>query len=174
MGGMRRVGALTIAAVLGLGLGACGDDGDDDAAQDDTSDQAGTTQDDSSSGDAPEDFDFTGECAGLAEAFANANNASSSAFTGEDADLEQAAEFFDEAAENAPDEIRGDFEVFAEAYGDFVRAMAESDIDFSDPESIEAADMEEFAAIGEAFSSPEVQEASNNIQTYMAENCSAG
>ena len=33
MGGMRRVGALTIAAVLGLGLAACGDDGDDDPAE---------------------------------------------------------------------------------------------------------------------------------------------
>jgi hypothetical protein len=174
MGGIRRVGALTIAGLLSLGLAACGDDGDDDAAQDDTSDQVGTTDDDSSSGDAPEDFDFTGECAGFAEAFANANNASSSAFSGEDADLEEAAEFFDEVAEEAPEEIRGDFEVFAEAYTAFVQAMADADIDFSDPESIEAADMEEFAALGEAFSSPEVQEASNNIQAYMAENCSAG
>jgi hypothetical protein len=167
---MRRVGALTIAGLLSLGLAACGDDGDDDAAQDDTSDQVGTTDDDSAS----EDFDFTGECAGFAEAFANANNASSSAFSGEDADLEQAAEFFDEVAEEAPEEIRGDFEVFAEAYAEFVQAMADADIDFSDPESIEAADMEEFAELGEAFSSPEVQEASNNIQAYMTENCSGG
>ncbi len=34
--------------------------------------------------------------------------------------------------------------------------------------------MEDLAALGEAFSSPEVQEASNNIQAYMTESCSAG
>ena len=173
MGGMRRVGALAVVAVLGLGLAACGDDGDDDAAQDDTSDQAGTTEDESSD-DALEGFDFTGECAAFIEAFAGAGSAVGSAFSGADQDLEQVAEYFSEISEQVPDEISADFEVFAEAYAEFAQAMADSDVDFSDPESIDPEDMEELSALGEAFSSAEVQEASENIQAYMAENCSAG
>lgn len=172
MGRMQRAGGIVAAAVLGLGLVACG--GDDDEASDTT-----TTAEDgggSDSGTTDADLsDFTGECAAFAEAFAGAGAAIGSAFSGTGGDdLEQVAEYFSEVADRLPDEISADFEVFAAAYADFASAMAEADIDFNDPSSMDPETLSELEAISEAFDSAEVQEASTNIEAYMNANCNAG
>jgi hypothetical protein len=175
---MQRLGAVALAAVLGLGLVACGDDGDDDAATEtteDSGDETTTTASDDDTDDTADLGDFTGECAAFSQAFANAGTAIGSAFSGDASEeIEAVADYFDEVSSELPEEIRDDFSVFADAYAEFARALAESDIDFSNPESVDPEDMAELQALSQAFSSPEVQEASNNIQTYVAETCQAG
>lgn len=176
MGGMRRVGGLLLAVVLGASLVACGgDDGADNAS----ADKDVTTTEASGSGDTSADNvdlgDFTGECADFAEAFANAGSAVGSAFTGGSGqDIEALADYFREVGSKMPDEISGDFEVFADAYTEFAQALADADIDFSDPSAIDPAQLAQLEAVGEAFSSADVQQASENISSYMAENCGGG
>lgn len=170
MGRMQRVGGIAMAAVLGLGLVACGG-GDDEASDPTTTEDGG-----SDSGTTGADLsDFTGECAAFAEAFAGAGAAIGSAFSGTGGDdLEQVAEYFSEVADRLPDEISDDFEVFAAAYADFASAMAEADVDFNDPTSMDPDKLADLQAITEAFDSAEVQEASANIEAYMNANCNAG
>ena len=172
MGRMQRAGGIVVAAVLGLGLVACGG-GDDDEAVDTTTTEDGGGSD---SGTTDVDLsDFTGECAAFAEAFAGAGTAIGSAFSGTGGDdLEQVADYFSEVADRLPDEISDDFEVFAAAYSDFASAMAEADIDFSDPSSVDPDKLSELESISEAFSSAEVQEASANIEAYISANCNGG
>lgn len=176
MGGIRRIGAMTLAVVLGVGLTACGG-GDDDAEAGTTTTEAATddtTADDSGSDGADASDLLGGDCAAFAEAFANAGEASGSALSGDDAGLEEAAAFFSEVADQVPDEIADDFEVFANAYAEFAQAMADADIDLSNPSAADPEAMAELQTIMESFSSDEVQEASNNITAYMSEHCTAG
>lgn len=174
MGGMRRVGGLLLAVVLGASLVACGggDDSDDSAKEDD---KGATTTEASGSDDTTDDVDlgdFTGECADFAAAFTNAGSAVSSAFTGGDSgDIEGLADYFREVGSKMPDEISDDFEVFADAYTAFAQALADADIDFSDPSSVDPEQLAQLEGVSEAFSSAEVQEASQNISDYMAEHC---
>lgn len=175
MGGMQRVGALAVAAIFAVGLTACGDDGDggDEAAD---VGETTTTADDSSSDDTDlTDFDFTGECAAFVEAFGAAGASIGSAFSGGSGDdLEEVASYFEEVADDVPEDIRADFEVFAEAYADFARALAESGVDFSDPQGADPEALAALQEVSEAFSAPEVQEASDNINAWVEANCTAG
>ncbi len=175
MGGMQRVGAVAVATIFGLGLSACGDDGGDEAT-DDVEETTTTAGDSGTDSVDLGDFDFTGECADFMTAFGSAGAAVGSAFTGADGsdDLEQVAEYFDEIASKVPDDIQGDFEVFAQAYSDFAQALADSGIDMSDPSSADPEDLAALQAVMEAFSAPEVEEASANISAWVEENCSAG
>jgi len=163
MGGMRRIGAVAVAALLGLAACGGGDDGEATGDTDATTTTAGA------GGDAS---DFLGECAEFSEAFVGAGAAVGSAFSGAASDgLDDAAAYFEQVAARVPKEIRADFEVFAEAYGDFAKAIAEADIDFSDPSSIDPAKLAELESVSEAFSSAEVEEASANIEAYFKANC---
>jgi len=171
MGVTKRSRMLALAMVAGLALAACGGGDDDDAAEETTTTGEDTTT--TKSTDSGDDLgDFTGECADFTEAFADAGQAISSAFSGSgDGDLEDVASYFDEVSERLPEEIRDDFEVFAGAYEEFALAIADADIDFSDPQSADPEALAELQELTSAFSSAEVQEASENIQAYMAESC---
>ncbi len=174
MGSMRRMSALALVAVIGLGLTACGGgDGDDDAAKEDEQ----TTTTDAGSKDTTDtadlgDLGFSGECAAFVEAFSKASAAVGSSVSGGDAgDLEDVAAYFDEVADHVPDEIADDFKVFADAYAEFAQALADSGIDMNNPDP---SAFEALAPAFEAFSAPEVQKASENIQAWSEANCSAG
>jgi len=178
MGGLRRFGAAAVALTLLGGMTACGDDGGgDDEASGSASgtEEEETTTTEGDTGDGATDLEgslFSGECEEYYEAFASANAGIAAAFTGETGDIEEASEFFAEAVDNAPDEIQDDLEVFAESYTDFVQALADLDIDFSDPSSFQDAEvLAEFEALSEEFTSPEFIEASEAIQAYAVENC---
>ncbi len=173
MGGMRRAGVLALTAVLGLGLTACGDDDGEDAQEEVSGDETTATTETSDSDTTDADLgDFSGECAGFSEAFAGAGQAVGSAFSGGDSeDLEGMATYFDEVADRVPDAIRDDFRLFADAYGKFTQALADSDVDFSDPSSMDPEAGAQLRSLGEAFSAPEVQAASENIKAWVTENC---
>jgi hypothetical protein len=171
MGGIRRIGALALTVVLGVGLTACGGGSDDES-----SDASTTTSEPSTDGTSADDGDgasgvLGGDCEDLANAFSQAGEASSSAFSGEAGGLEEAATYFQEVADEVPDEIADDFKIFADAYADFAKALADADIDLSDPSNADPEAMAELQTIMESLGSDEVQEASNNIQAYVSANC---
>jgi hypothetical protein len=169
--GARRVRALALAAVIGIGLAACGGGDDDPEAAEGSTTTTAASEDTSTDGEVDLE-DFTGECAEFAEAFTEAGQAIGNAFSGTgDGDLEDVASYFSEVADRMPDEIQADFEVFAAAYTQFAQALAEADIDMSNPEAMDPEAMAALEDVTAAFDSAEVQEASENIQAYMTERC---
>lgn len=86
----------------------------------------------------------------------------------------QLADVLDDAADRVPNEISDDFRVLADAYREFSATMGSLNVDFTDPDSMAALGPEELAALqqaGEAFSSPEFEEAARNIEAFVRENC---
>jgi hypothetical protein len=180
MGGLRRLGAAAVALTLLAGMSACGDDGGGDgdeasATTSGTEDEGSGNEDESSGDDVDVDSAFVGEeCEEFSEAFINAGASLGGAFGGGgDEDLEDVAGYFEEISDNVPDEIGDAFETYAEAFAAYARALADADVDLSDPSNIDPEDAQALAAAGEAFSEPEVQEASEAITTYVSENCGA-
>jgi len=165
MGGMRRIGALALTAVLAVGLVACGSDSKTDTSND-------TTTTEAASGDLSGSA-FLGDCAAFVSAFAGASASVGSAFSGaaDAADLEKAAEYFDSVAGKLPKEVRADFQVFAKAYADFAKAVVDAKIDFNDPASMNPETLAKLQTLSEAFQDSEVQQASERVQAYVDANC---
>lgn len=183
--GVRRVGAMAMAAMLAVGLTACGDDGDDseDVAleevdeggsasgteETDESDDEVTDEESDESEDTDGDVDLGFGSERCQELF-GALSGFGAAFTGDEGELDfgDFGEAFDEMADEAP-EIADDLEVLAEAYRDFDEAFGGDAIDFSDPDILTS---DEFIEAGEAFATPEFTEASNAVSEFLDEECS--
>lgn len=167
MGGMRRIGALALTAVLGLGLVACGGSSKTDAS--------GTTTEVAASGDVSAGA-FAGNCSAFVSAFAGASTAVGSAFSGNSsaADLEKASEYFNTVAGKLPTEIRADFLVFAKAYSDFAKAVVDAKIDVKNPASMNPETMAKLQKLSQAFQDAKVQRASEHVQAYINANCKGG
>jgi|GEM_PF-3840532 hypothetical protein len=183
MGGTRQIGrralGLTAAIVLGLSLTACGgDDSDDDAAPttEEASTDGGTTSDDDGDGmaDVDEVPGLTGECEELVAAYIEASSGLGSVMSGGDTDFSEIAAYFSEVADNLPDEISDDFEVFGQAYAEFGQALEDAGIDLSDMSEADPEAMQALMPALEAFDDPAVQEASENISDWMDANCPTG
>jgi hypothetical protein len=175
---------LTIAVVLLLALvgAGCGG-GDDETAADtdpvvtettaDTTTDDDTTEDDTTDGDTTGDdttsgIFSSGDCAELVAASASLSQAFA-AVGGVEGDVDEATELFEDFAENAPDEIRDDLQVLAEAYATYVAAL--DDVDF---EEGQVPDAQTLAALQQAIASidqAEVTEASQNLTEWSTANC---
>ena len=177
---MRRTASLLLALALTTGLAACGDDDEGGDALEDVggSGSGEETTEETADGDVDgEDSDiaegFVGEgCVEFAEAFSQASAAAFGGTGGGGGDIGELASFFDDAAEDAPDEVADALRVFGEAYGEFARTLDEAGIDLSDPEAFQ--DPEAIAVLteaGESLSSPEVTEAQQTIDDFVANNC---
>jgi hypothetical protein len=70
------------------------------------------------------------------------------------------AEAFEKAKDKAPDEIKGDVEILADAAGEW--AEKSEGLDPTDPASLDAA---------AAMATPEVQEAAKNLTEFEEKNC---
>lgn len=184
MGGTRRTGrralGLTAAIVLGIGLTACGgDDSDDDATAttEAPSSDDGSSDDSGSEDDGMVDVDdvpgLTGECEELVAAYLEASSGLGSVMSGTETDFSQIAAYFSEVADNLPDEIADDFEVFGAAYAEFGQALEDAGIDLENMSEADPAAIQALMPALEAFDDPAVQEASDNISTWMDENCAA-
>lgn len=180
MGGTRRMGrralGLTAAIVLGIGLTACGgDDSGDEAAP--TTEETSTDDGDGDGGDESVDIDevpgLTGECEELVAAYLEASSGLGSVMSGTETDFSEIAAYFREVADNLPDEIAGDFEVFGEAYAEFGQALEDAGIDLSNMAEADPAAIQALMPAIEAFDDPAVQEASENISDWMDASCSA-
>ncbi|HEU0074944.1 MAG TPA: hypothetical protein VFS30_13160 [Dehalococcoidia bacterium] len=173
-------------------LVACG--GDDDDAGSTSSNQpstgnsggSGSTSGSSNSSNSNSSSDSSNSDADGAEILANCPELlsmfgafSSGAFANPgagnvDEDLEAAAQVFQDAAANAPDEIQADMQVLADAFTGFYTAINDLGIDFSNPASFAALSAEQQAQLQEAlesFSGPELEEASANLDAYFTEHC---
>jgi hypothetical protein len=164
---IRRFGALAISALLASGaLAACG--GDD-------SDDGGTGLEDVEGGDDSTDTTFdVGDLEGLSgecEVFVEAAAAFAAAFGGgEDADFGDIGAAMSDFADDAPDEIRDDVAILAEAYTEFGEAVG--DVDFSDPDAFSDPEVQaRFAEAGEIFNDPAVVEANENVTAFTEANC---
>ncbi len=176
---IRSLLALLV-AVLFL-VAACGSDGggdgNGDAANGDTEAADGSgdegngdteAADGSGDGDGG-DFDFGQGCLDLALSF---GQAFSQGFQGGgDGDLSVSAEAFQAAADSAPDEISGDFETLAEAFTEYIDRLQDAGVDLDDPTSFAGADATAFQDAVEPLTSPEVEEAGDNIQAWTDANC---
>jgi hypothetical protein len=84
-------------------------------------------------------------------------------------DLEKQAQFFEDFADNTPEEIRDDFQTVAEFYSKLTKALADADV-----QPGEQPDPEDIQALQEAATSVDQErltEASTNIEKWVKENC---
>lgn len=178
---------LTIAVALSaflLVVAACG--GDDEAASDTTT-LADTTTEETTTDDVDDDPDDTtteeattdddsddlddlasGECRDLVEAGQKLSQAFGAAAP-TDEDYDDVSKFFDEFADNAPEEIRADFQVLAEAWEVYAEVLPDLQV-----EPGQAPDPEALQRLQEATAQLDQQEltaASERIEAWTTENC---
>jgi hypothetical protein len=84
-------------------------------------------------------------------------------------DLDATAKFFEQIADNAPEEIRGDFQVFAEAFAGYVKALGDADLKPGAQPT--PAQIQALTKAAESFSEADVTKASNNIQAWTEKDC---
>jgi hypothetical protein len=165
---LRRVFAILAAGLLFLA--ACGDDDDsDDSAATTTEAPADNNDDTGDTGDGDVDLP-SGFSSEDCEQFAEALSGAAAALTGA-TDYSELAGFYEEVADRVPEEIRDDFDVVAEAVRDFAEAAEDAGIDFTDPETLTPAALQQVAEESERFNEGEFQEASENLDEWRAENC---
>jgi hypothetical protein len=174
-----RVAAVLVAGLL-LGATACG--GGDDSSSDGDAIQASaesstTTADGSTSGsddlgDLSDELgdlgELGGDCLSSSMAFLSLSMAPLGFMGGaSEADIAELEGQVDDLSGEIPEEIRGDFETYAagiQAYADAMKGMDSSNI--LDPEF--QSQMEE---AGAELETPEMEEASANIEAYFAAEC---
>jgi hypothetical protein len=154
---------LTIIVVLALALLGAGCGGGDDESATDT--DTVTTETDGTTGETTIAAD---DCQALVQASSSLTQAFAAA-GGANPDAEQANELLDEWAENAPDEIRDDIQVLAEAYGTYVTALDE--VDFESGQTPSAEEIQAFQDAISEIDQEEVTTASQNLQTWSNDNC---
>lgn len=166
---------VTAFALVGAGCG-----GDNEATGDtdtvvvtDTTGADDTTTDDETTGETETD-DSGGLASGDCREFASASAELSQAFAtaGSSGDLGDSADLFDELADQAPDEIRDDFKVLADAYGAYVDAIGDIGL-----EPNETPTAEQIAQLQGALASLDQQgvaAASERISAWAATNCPTG
>jgi hypothetical protein len=178
---VRRIGAITLAAMLALGLAACGDDGGDggdDVALEDV-DGSGTEDTDGSEeetddtaaedeGGSDDDVDLgafgSDECQDLIGALGGIGGL----FSGDSDELDFGA-FADAFEEIDAPEIEEDLQVLAEAYRQIDEAIG--DLDLTDPEAFTSPEFQELAL---TLDNEEFTEASENVSAFMEDACGSG
>jgi hypothetical protein len=91
-------------------------------------------------------------------------------------DLETLADVLQNAADNAPSEIKDDMQVVANTFATFYSKLDDLGVDFSNPASfasLSASQQAEFQAAMESLDTAEFEQASNNLTAYFDENCSS-
>jgi hypothetical protein len=164
---MALFALLAAAALLAAGCGGGGSSSSE--AESDTTTVETTAEETETTTDDGDTSAFASkdclELAGIGAKFAEA-----AAPTGAQSDPEAAAAFFEELVEKAPDEIKDDMAVLAEAIAEITTALKGIDLTgaaAADPETL--AKLQE---LGEKFSDPKYQQASQNIEAWAKDNCS--
>jgi hypothetical protein len=168
---------LTIAVVLVLALAgaSCGGDDEEAAGDTDTVTLETTTDETTTDEETTEETDTetvgdslaSEDCQELINASASLSQAFGS--PGTDSDLDDVSTFFDEFAEEAPEEIRADFQVLADAYAAYAEAIEGIDL-----QSGQTPDPEALQQLQDALTSidqEEVTAASERISAWANENC---
>jgi hypothetical protein len=169
---MSRKPFLTVAlaaffALTLLGAGCGG--GDDEASDDAASVAAATTE----SSEPAESGGSAENCREFQTAAAEVGQQFSAATTGAagSADLEEAAEAFDELANKAPEEIRADFQTINEAFGALVEAL--KGVDLSGGKTPDAATLAKLQQAMSKIDQAKVTAANAHITAWVQQNCKA-
>lgn len=163
-----RIGKLTVVfSLLALLLAACGggDDGGGGGGGATAGGDGGTVI------DGPLD---AARCAQVVAAMAAAAQGSTAAMTGGAGDLAGSVEQIQAFASEAPEEIRDDLALIAEAYSQMMQAWSEAGYD---PASGEPPTAEQIAALQAANASigtTEFQEASDRVRAWFRTECGSG
>jgi hypothetical protein len=168
---LRRL--LTLLVLGSLLLAACGG-GDDGGSEDAGGDAGGTTGGDAgevTGGDGDVGIFDAAECAEVVTAMAAATSGITAAMSGSGGDLEQSIEAMQAFAAEAPEEIREDFQLLAEAYARMAQVLADSGYDPASGQPPSAEVMAALQEAGDELNSPELQEASERISAYFAAEC---
>ena len=140
----------------------------DDTTTDETTTDETTTDDDSGDlGDLA-----SGECADLVESSTKLSEAFGAAADPSGDNFDDVSKFFDEFAENAPEEIRADFQVLAEAWDVYAEILPDLQV-----EPGQTPDPEALAKLQAALASVDQQKvaaASERISAWTTANCSSG
>lgn len=170
--------AVALAAFALVGAGCGGDEestGDTDtvvitdtSATDETTTEETTTDEtetDASGSLATEDcLEAIGAFSKLGQALAASGSSSD--------DVEESSRIFQAFADAAPDEIREDFRVLADAYADYIEVL--SGLDLQPGEVPSAEQLQELQQAAESFNQPELIAASDRMSAWTTENCPGG
>ena len=183
---MRRtaVRAMLIAVFGALLLTAAGCGGDDDESAADTqaapaaTAEADTAESETEAAEteaaetqAEEEPDFT-NAANCKEFTELGQKVSAALGGGGNVDADETKELLNEFADEAPEEIRNDFRVIADAYSKIADALEDLQLDPGEtPNAEDALKLQEIA--GE-INQAELTEANTNITTWVSENCQSG
>jgi hypothetical protein len=166
-----RVRVVTIAVVLVLALvgASCGGD-DETAADTDTvvTETEGITAEETTTDETTDDDGFaTSECSSLVAAASSVATAFTA--TGDASEVEAARAQFEAFAENAPDEIRDDLQVLADAYDEFVEVLADAGFEPGETPTAEA--IQELQDAIAEIDQAEVTAAAANVNAWTTANC---
>ena len=167
--------ALALLALTLVGAGCGGDDESasdtttltDTTTDDETTDE--TTTDETTTDDDSDDSGSlaSGECAELVEAGSELSQAFGSGTSSEDFD--DVSKFYDDVVSKAPEEIRDDVQVLADAWGEYAVVLGDLDI-----QAGETPDAEALAKLQQALASIDQQEvsaAAERISAWTTANC---
>ncbi|OFW71318.1 MAG: hypothetical protein A2Y55_13675 [Actinobacteria bacterium RBG_16_68_12] len=173
--------AITAFALVGAGCG-----GDDESAADtdtttitETTGTEETTTDETTTDETEEgetETDASGsfateDCLEAIGAFSKLGQALAASGSSTD-DVEESSRIFQAFADAAPDEIREDFRVLADAYADYIEVL--SGLDLQSGEIPSAEQLQELQQAAEPFNRPEVIAASDRVSAWTTANCSGG
>ena len=171
----RWLAALFVASALLLA--ACGDDGGSSSENPAEQGSDGGGDVDQAAGDGDDgpqsDLDgyFSGDCQEAVAAFNSALVSAGSPLAGAGTP-DDAVDSLDAVAEAAPDEIKDDFAVLTDAYGEFAQALADAGIDFEDPSSFSTPEaIAALQSLEDTFDEDELDQASNEIEAWFDANC---
>ena len=162
---------------LALLAAGCGGGGDKSSAATETTIEttAETETTDTSSETTEESSDTNGnpfaskdclELAGIGAKFSEALGA-----TGSGQNLEATTAFLDELVSKAPDEIKGDLATLASAWQEIAAAL--KDVDLTSGAAPNADTIKKLQEISQKFDTPELQQASQHLETWAQDNCGA-
>jgi hypothetical protein len=175
---MRRGMILLVAAVFVVAVAGCG--GGDEAASDtdpttvtetttdETTDETSTEETTTEETDTGDLGDFaSSECLELAQAGQALSTALGATGTGDD--LSAQSEAFQEFVDKAPEEIRADVQILADAFATYADALGDVDIKPGETPSQEEA-LKLAQALG-SLDQAEVTAASERVTAWTTENC---
>lgn len=166
---------VTLLVASGLLVGCGGDDDLDAAARAAASESERETDEEDIDLDDVEDFAFgSEECLEASAAFLSAAGGAAALFGGGDEEVERSLAELEEISGEVPDEIKDDFEIFAEIYREVVDEFAGLDFDPTSDEAPSEEVMAALAELGERFQDSDFQAASERIQAWFTENCEMG
>ena len=159
---------------LALVAAGCGGSDDESAASDETTieetttDETTTEESTDTSGTDTDAFNFASEdCQSLVKAYVGLSAAIAAASGGQDVsgDIEKFSEYVDEV----PEEIRGDVQTIAAAYGTFADEL--KDIGYTPGEVPTADQLQKLQDASGSLGTSEVQAAGEHLSTWTTENC---